>query len=50
VGDRVIRVHDEQRSVSRISWVGADSLTLQPADRELGDGRLGTHYDRRVVK
>jgi hypothetical protein len=32
--------------VSRISWVGAESLILQPADRELGDGRFGTHYDR----
>lgn len=48
-GDRIIREQDQQRLVSRISWVGADSLILQPADRELGDGKFGTHYDSEKV-
>ena len=47
--DRIIREQDRQRLISRISWVGADSMNLQPADRELGDGRFGTHYKREKV-
>ena len=48
---QTIREQDQQRLVSRVSWVRADTLILQPADRDLGDGRFGTHYDReKVVK
>jgi hypothetical protein len=47
--DRIIREQDKQRLVSRISWMGSDSLVLQPPDWESGGGRSGTYYQREVV-
>ncbi len=45
-GDRIILMQDGQTSVSRVSWMGADAIVLQPADRNLRDGKYGTHYVR----
>ncbi len=44
--DRIIRVQDKQRLISRISWVGSDLLVLQPADQKWGNGKSGIHYRR----
>jgi hypothetical protein len=44
--DRIIREHDKQRLISRISWMGSDLLVLQPADQKWSNGKSGTHYRR----
>jgi hypothetical protein len=44
--DRIIREQDGQRLAARISWLGNNLLVLQPADRQWGNGKSGTHYAR----
>jgi hypothetical protein len=48
-GDKIIREQNEQRLVSRITWVGHESLILQSGDHELGDAKFGTQYNREHV-